>query len=424
MAETYPSPVAKSTAAADALGGTTHQRTQIPFVAEGTLPSDSPTLFQQLMRQEYHERVGLSAALRGQARKTGTLKVAVYPFRYRKADGTDAHYESGATELTLTAAATNYVYVDHADNTLKKDTSGWPADITTFTPIAIYVCDVNDIVTADEDAYAKDLLNNQTHASSTSPTGTTGTSFTLDNDNAGAGADTAVQFNRGSTAADAQLEWNETDDRFELESELSGPTLAALNLLAVLVSGTTMLDANGAAKVAAAVAGDGLTHSSGVLAVNPDGTTLEISSDAVRVKDGGISTAKLADALADKLVQLSVGDASGVSPRTVTIQALDAQGNNLAEVVYGEVLVCQDADGAALATNATIADGGAGSVRYDKGSRLGLTAGKWLACKTDANGTLEIQVTDGTSETVYVLVAMGERSRRMDCQDYGTVVIS
>jgi len=50
-----------------------------------------------------------------------------------------------------------------------------------------------------------------------------------------------------------------------------------------------------AAKIAAAVAGDGLTGGAGVaLAVNPDGTTLEINSDAVRIKDLGISTAKLA----------------------------------------------------------------------------------------------------------------------------------
>ncbi len=50
-----------------------------------------------------------------------------------------------------------------------------------------------------------------------------------------------------------------------------------------------------AAKLAAAVAGDGLTGGAGsALAVNPDGTTLEINADAVRVKDAGISAAKLA----------------------------------------------------------------------------------------------------------------------------------
>lgn len=50
-----------------------------------------------------------------------------------------------------------------------------------------------------------------------------------------------------------------------------------------------------AAKLAAAVAGDGLTGGAGsALAVNPDNSTLEINTDAVRVKDGGITQAKLA----------------------------------------------------------------------------------------------------------------------------------
>lgn len=50
-------------------------------------------------------------------------------------------------------------------------------------------------------------------------------------------------------------------------------------------------------KIATAVAGDGLTGGGGsALAVNPDGSTLEISSDQVRVKDGGITKQKIAAA--------------------------------------------------------------------------------------------------------------------------------
>lgn len=54
-------------------------------------------------------------------------------------------------------------------------------------------------------------------------------------------------------------------------------------------------------------AGDGLTQSSGVLAVNVDGATIEISSDAVRVKDGAISAAKLA---ADSVTTVKIVDAN------------------------------------------------------------------------------------------------------------------
>ena len=50
------------------------------------------------------------------------------------------------------------------------------------------------------------------------------------------------------------------------------------------------------ADLKAAVAGDGLAHSAGVLSVGVDGSTIEINADALRVKDSGITAAKLADA--------------------------------------------------------------------------------------------------------------------------------
>lgn len=46
--------------------------------------------------------------------------------------------------------------------------------------------------------------------------------------------------------------------------------------------------------LAAGVAGNGLSETSDVLAVVVDGTTIEISSDALRLKDGGTTDAKLA----------------------------------------------------------------------------------------------------------------------------------
>jgi hypothetical protein len=52
-----------------------------------------------------------------------------------------------------------------------------------------------------------------------------------------------------------------------------------------------------AAKVATEVAGSGLVGGAGdALAVNVDDSTIEIQSDALRVKDSGITTAKIADA--------------------------------------------------------------------------------------------------------------------------------
>jgi hypothetical protein len=53
--------------------------------------------------------------------------------------------------------------------------------------------------------------------------------------------------------------------------------------------------------LAAAVAGAGLSESSDVLSVNVDGSTLEISSDSLRIKDGGVSSAKLGSVALDTL---------------------------------------------------------------------------------------------------------------------------
>lgn len=59
-------------------------------------------------------------------------------------------------------------------------------------------------------------------------------------------------------------------------------------------------------KIAASVAGNGLTGGAGsALAVNTDGSTLEINSDAVRVKDAGITSAKLASSLAIATLNVS-----------------------------------------------------------------------------------------------------------------------
>lgn len=55
-------------------------------------------------------------------------------------------------------------------------------------------------------------------------------------------------------------------------------------------------------KIASSVAGNGLAGGAGTaLSVNVDSSTIEINSDTVRVKDGGITYAKLASDVTDKL---------------------------------------------------------------------------------------------------------------------------
>lgn len=80
----------------------------------------------------------------------------------------------------------------------------------------------------------------------------------------------------------------------------SGAVWTAYDLVPALgITTAKIADANVTAdKIAAAVAGDGLTGGAGSpLAVNPDGVTIETNSDALRVKDAGISITKLSSDL-------------------------------------------------------------------------------------------------------------------------------
>lgn len=412
MADVYPTPLALSESAAEALGGTTPTPTKIAFVAKGVTPNSSPSLASRIYNEGRHIRDGLDKDKR--VTDTAALSVGAWPGDFN-VSGTARHF-AGNTGTAVTDDATNYVYLTDASTPVFTiNTSGFPVDTTTFYPLAIVVA-AGGAITSITDQRWRIRDANQ---SATAATGTTSTVFTLDSDNAGAGADQQVAFNRGTTAADAQIEWDETNDRFNFESEASGPTLADVNLLSVLVSGTTALDSNGAAKVAAAVAGDGLGHSSGVLSVTVDDSTIEIDSDTLRLKDAGITTGKLGNTLADKFAQVSIPDASGATPQSCAITILDIQGNALAETVYLVVGVYQDADGAAEATNATISVTSGTEI-----DDIGTTANKVLFCKTTSGGALTIAVANGTAESVYVLARPHTRSKILDCSDTGTVTVS
>lgn len=86
-------------------------------------------------------------------------------------------------------------------------------------------------------------------------------------------------------------------DWFQKVFQRVGGTVSETNdELSLFTSDRIPSEAITPAKLAASVAGDGLTGGAGVpLAVNPDGSTLENSSDQVRIKDLGVTTAKIAN---------------------------------------------------------------------------------------------------------------------------------
>lgn len=77
-----------------------------------------------------------------------------------------------------------------------------------------------------------------------------------------------------------------------LDANVTTAKIADLNVTVGKIADAA-IDSN---KLAASVAGNGLAGGAGTaLSVNVDGSTLEINSDALRVKDSGITTAKIAD---------------------------------------------------------------------------------------------------------------------------------
>jgi len=81
---------------------------------------------------------------------------------------------------------------------------------------------------------------------------------------------------------------------------------AAVSNLQVVLDGNGGLEFNGATgiRLEAAVAGNGLAHSNGVLSVTVDDSTIEINSDSLRIKDSGVTNAKLTNSA----VTVTAGD--------------------------------------------------------------------------------------------------------------------
>jgi len=109
-----------------------------------------------------------------------------------------------------------------------------------------------------------------------------------------------------------------------------------------------------------AVAGDGLAASSGVLAVGVDDTGIEIDSDALRLKDNGVTLAKMAGITRGSIIS---GDASG-DPQYLALgtdaQMLISDGSDLGYVsVSGDITITNagvTAIGATKVTDAMLND--------------------------------------------------------------------
>jgi len=140
------------------------------------------------------------------------------------------------------------------------------------------------------------------------------------------------------------------------------------------------------ADVATLFAGDGLTASSSVMAVNVDDSTIETNSDAIRVKDNGVTLAKMAGLTRGSIIY---GDASG----------------DPAALGVGSNTYVLTSDGTDVAWAA--ASGGGGSGDVVAGSTF-TTAGVIMACDGDDKTIDEptaLLTTNGQGMTVSAALA-------------------
>jgi hypothetical protein len=171
---------------------------------------------------------------------------------------------------------------------------------------------------------------------------------------------------------------------------------------------TSELAANAvtAAKLAAAVAGDGLTGGGGsALAVQVDDSTVEINADTVRVKDAGITAAKLAAAVQDRVayIALSASAEGAYVANQVRFsgQIKDLAGNNLAQRHLVRVWVSGSDHGTPDATGLNGDSLNTGTEQHEQ-----VTGAMW-DIETDATGLFELDLEDTGSGTHYVMAAVG-----------------
>ncbi|TWT44514.1 hypothetical protein RAS1_09290 [Phycisphaerae bacterium RAS1] len=345
------------------------------------------------------------------------LNIAVNPGAYRKSDNSDVWF-AGSASFAADDNATRYVWIDTATNGLAKG-AAWPGTPHTFVPICRVIA-ASGVVTEIRDY--SNLLKCWLVASGAAVSGTDATTFVLDQDNAGAPAATSgVKGNRGTGGAGEKwyMRWTEASELFDFLAKDTALTLATINALALKISGTTMVDSNGAAKVAAAVAGDGLSHSSGALVVNVDSATVEINSDALRVKDGGVTAAKLSAAVQGDVPYATVNSLSSADDtKTVQVRLKDLAGAALADDDLIEVGVYADAALAATHATATLSNTPSAGTFANW-----VTSNKEARYRADSGGSIDVALSHaGVNGTVYVGLRSTRGGRHYNCQVVGVFV--
>ena len=186
-----------------------------------------------------------------------------------------------------------------------------------------------------------------------------------------------VGLSGGATSGDATL-------TLDL-SELSDVTPVNGDKLATLDSDGAQEQLTTIASLATLFAGDGLTASSAVLAVNVDDSTIETSSDAIRIKDNGVSLAKMAGLTRGSIIY---GDTSG-DPAALAKgnanEVLTSDGTDIAWAAASGVSLSGSTDNTVATVTGSNALAGEANLTFD-GSTLAVTGAVTVSTDLTVSG--------------------------------------
>ena len=151
MADIFPTEAYPSDAAIAQLDATTDQATGLPYIAKGTGPASVPSYEVQYNRRLQRQNRRLEVATEGLVVDEGGLKVGVYPCNYTLG-GQHKHFP-GATAQAVPDNDTRFVYIDSA-NALQV-AAAYPADISTFLPLATVVVQNGSLTILPDIGYAR-----------------------------------------------------------------------------------------------------------------------------------------------------------------------------------------------------------------------------------------------------------------------------
>ena len=137
--------------------------------------------------------------------------------------------------------------------------------------------------------------------------------------------------------------------------------------------------------LATLLAGDGLTASSAVLAVNVDDSTIETNSDAIRIKDNGVSLAKMAGLTRGSIIyRATSGDPAALAKGNAN-EVLTSDGTDIAWAAASGVSLSGSTDNTVATVTGSNALAGEANLTFD-GSTLAVTGAVTVSTDLTVSG--------------------------------------